>query len=239
MKHLHFLLTTLFLFATLASCASTKDELALTDDTENPSATSDELTNNLESSDNPAAASTEEKGDENENLNFAEDENPEKSAAIKRKLPPPGKGGKQPFPKSFNLFEFEKYMQLNKGLYVRYIPLEKEYDLYYKTVNDAADVDDEARLSVKNRVGENDEKAHWVFMYAINELLHFMHENSRRMLRVDLEDNFVTRMKVISETAVAFRDSKKNTRYIDFARSLYISINDRYFGRQVKPRQTD
>lgn len=227
-----FLLGVLLLTVTLNGCASTNDELALTEDTENQATSSDDFMDDLESSEKPNSAAK-----ESENLTTFNRNSFENSPAADRRLPNPGKGGKLPFPKSFNLFEFEKYMQLNKGLYVRYIPLEKEYDLYYKTVNDIADVDDEARLSVKNRVSENDEKAHWVFMYAINELLHFMHNHSRRMLRVDLEDNFVTRMKVISELAVAFRDSKRNTRYINFARSLYISINDRYFGREVKARQ--
>lgn len=143
---------------------------------------------------------------------------------------------KYPFPERINIFSLTSFFKTYAGVYQKFQPINTEYGLYFSTLNQGDAARDQAMQTVKMRVRETPEKAHWVFFYALKDLLLFLQDNSRTMLHVDLEENFASRMRAIIPLSKELSEALGDNRYFVVAKNLYISLNERYFDRVVKSR---
>lgn len=142
-----------------------------------------------------------------------------------------------PLPSKPLYFTVRSFMDEYKDAYAAFSPLSKEFKAYFKTLNEAEEPSEESIAALKMRLRENTDRSHWVFLGAILELEEFLLEGSRTMLHVDKEENFISRMRVITFMAAELKEITKQDRYVEFARAVYRHLNEKYFGRVVKPRE--
>lgn len=147
----------------------------------------------------------------------------------------PSKG--LPLPEKTTYYALKQFMDEYRDVYAAYIPLGKEYRMYFKGLNDEDEPSEEVLAALKLRMRENFDRAHWVFLGAVLELSEFFQQNARNMLQIDKEENFVARVRVITFMANELKEISKDARYVNFARALYISMSEKHLGRTVKPRE--
>lgn len=149
----------------------------------------------------------------------------------------PFAGKSLPLPENTTYYSIRSFMDEYRDAYTAYIPLGREYRMFFRALNENDTPSEEALAALKLRMKENYDRAHWVYVGAIQELTEFLLDNSKNMLLIDKEDNFIARMKVVSFMGEELADMTKDAKYKTYTRQLYIYLNEKYFGRTVKTHQ--
>lgn len=141
-----------------------------------------------------------------------------------------------PIPEGVSYMEIKGFMEEYRGAYLKYLPLGNDYRAYFSLSITDGGVESEDKEAIKARIEENFERAHWVFLFGVQEIMDYMSTATKGTLMIDREENFVARIKTITALAGALTEVSGEQKYKKYARDIYISMSKKHFGRTVRPR---
>jgi hypothetical protein len=143
------------------------------------------------------------------------------------------KYGTLPLPDKSTYFHVKSFYEENRDLYMNYMPLSREYGMYFQVLNSKdAEREDEIE-ALKTRLAEDYARTHWVYLNGVLELMDYLSDDGQNFFQSDKEKNFVARMKVLTFVAKSLSEISSDKKYLSFLRSVYVSLSEKHFGRAL------
>lgn len=139
-----------------------------------------------------------------------------------------------PLPKQVGSYYIQELYRQNRAIYEVYLPFKKEHHIYSQVLLSTPQVP-ENLSTLRVRVEENLERAHWFYIWCLKETLDKLTLRSSD-LEYDKTVFFMAQMKIIEflmETLDALGGGQK---YFRLTREFYILVNLHYLKRIVKER---
>ncbi len=146
-------------------------------------------------------------------------------------------GAVLPLPPGVSLYLVKKFMQEYEPAYKKHSTLLIEFEAVVATARDIPVAPDAEETPIGILVKQNFERSHWVFLIGVQDLLQYLQEASKRELAMDIERNFVDRMRGLVALAKELTASSNDEKYTAFARSLYLETSRRFFNRELRNRE--